>query len=162
MQLLSESCLFCFPTVYCVSFSFLQFWHGMHHLLYLLNEVESVSNHCTSNLPSSDHPHHQILATHLKCEYSTLTPAYHTWRWNLKSSLLTLNAKWVLLWKTTLDQGCDIIFAQETHFTSRAVPRCTHKVFPHIFMGNCLEKKKKRYAHCHWWYSYLSTYWTVV
>lgn len=41
-----------------------------------------------------------------------------------------------VLWKTAMDANCDILCAQETHFSSNKPPKCTHPKFQQVFTAN--------------------------
>lgn len=45
------------------------------------------------------------------------------------------------LWKTAIDIKCDILCAQETHFSSIKPPKYTQVKFPHIFTAIDTSKK---------------------
>lgn len=45
------------------------------------------------------------------------------------------------LWKSAMDIKCDILCAQETHFSSSKPPNCTRNTFPQVFTANNSSKK---------------------
>lgn len=45
------------------------------------------------------------------------------------------------LWKSALDLNCDVLCAQEMHFSSIKAPKCTHSKFPNVFTANDISKK---------------------
>lgn len=64
-------------------------------------------------------------------------------------NILTINseglnhpAKQKSLWKEALQQNCDILCVQETHFQSQSPPKCTHPKFPFMYQANADKKKK--------------------
>lgn len=64
-------------------------------------------------------------------------------------NVLSINAKGInhpvkrkSLWKDAILHNSDILCAQETHFSSLASPKCTHKNYSFIFTANADSKTK--------------------
>lgn len=47
------------------------------------------------------------------------------------------------MWQEAKNLKRDVICIQETHFSATKPPKCTHKLFPHIFTANANVKKKR-------------------
>lgn len=50
--------------------------------------------------------------------------------------------KWKSLWREALTHYSDVFCAQETHFSAKSPPKCSHRSFPHVFTANEDSKTK--------------------
>lgn len=141
--------------VFCVSlqslmFPFLLYGYTMEPLFAPAQQVKICSWSITSEIvpPFASRPISLSIfskATHMWVQHFHINTSHFT----IGLKIIFLNtkglnrlAKRTSVWKTVLEQVCDIICTQETRFQNTATPHCTHKAFQHIFMANCSEKKR--------------------